>query len=111
VKFDMGASTLGNLSQQTSGASDDLGGLVRQLVAAAQPLEGRFNGAGRAAFDHFKAHTDEITADLNGSLARIVHGQGGMNRSFVTGDGQMADNAAQAQGAAPFEAARFGASR
>lgn len=72
MKFDMGAQTLGALTQQTQGASDDLGGLITQLIAAAEPLEGRFNGAGRAGFDAFKANADAITAELNGALAAIL---------------------------------------
>jgi uncharacterized protein YukE len=111
MKFDMGAQTLGTLAKRTQGASDDLGGLIRQLVAAAEPLEGKFNGAGRAAFDSFKAHTDQITADLNSSLAQIVGGQSGMDRSFGTGDVEMADNAGSAQGSANFDSARFSAGR
>lgn len=107
MKFDMGAQTLGTLTKRTQGASDDLGTLIRQLIAAAEPLEGTFNGSGRAAFDNFKANADQITADLNSSLGQIVGGQGGMNQSFGTGDVEMADNAGSAQGSANFDAARF----
>jgi len=53
MKFDMGAQTLSQLGSQTVSAGDDLGVLVRSLVDAAAPLEGRFNGAGRAQFDQF----------------------------------------------------------
>jgi uncharacterized protein YukE len=107
MKFDMGASTLSTLTQQTQGSSDDLGGLIRQLVAAAAPLEGKFNGAGRAAFDSFKSRTDEITAELNMSLGAIIRGQSGMDTSFVTGDIEMSDNARSAEGSASFDSARF----
>jgi hypothetical protein len=107
MKFDMGASTLSTLTQQTQGSSDDLGGLIRQLVVAAAPLEGRFNGAGRAAFDSFKSRTDEITAELNMSLGAIIRGQSGMDTSFVTGDIEMSDNARSAEGSASFDSARF----
>ena len=41
MKFAMGADTLGVLSKATSGSSDDLSLLVRQLFEAAEPLEGR----------------------------------------------------------------------
>ena len=34
MKFDMGSQTLGNLTRQTQGASDDLGTLIQQLIAA-----------------------------------------------------------------------------
>jgi uncharacterized protein YukE len=111
MKFDMGAQVLTALTQQTQGATDDLGTLIQQLIAAAEPLEGNFNGAGRAAFDSFKANADMITADLNGALAAILGGQAGMNQSFGQGDTEMADNATSAQGTANFDAARFGAGR
>ena len=107
MKFDMGASTLSTLTQQTQGSSDDLGALIRQLVAAAAPLEGNFNGAGRAAFDSFKARTDEITAELNSSLGAILGGQSGMDTAFGQGDVEMSDNARSAEGSANFDAARF----
>jgi hypothetical protein len=98
------------LVKQTQGSSDDLGVLIHQLIAAAEPLEGRFNGVGRARFDQFKAHADEITAELNGSLGKILGGQQGMNTSFVQGEQEMGDNAASSAAAAPFSAARFGSS-
>jgi uncharacterized protein YukE len=111
MKFDMGAQTLTALTQQTQGASDDLGTLIQQLITAAEPLEGNFNGAGRAAFDAFKANADAITADLNGALGAILGGQAGMNQSFGQGDTEMADNASSAQGSANFDGARFGGTR
>jgi uncharacterized protein YukE len=109
VKFDMGAETLTTLTRQTQGSSDDLGTLIKQLIAAVTPLETTFQGTGRAQFDAFKANADQITADLNSALAAIIGGQSGMNTSFVSGDTEMADNAAGAAGSANFDAARFGA--
>lgn len=111
MKFDMGSATLSGLTRQTQGSSEDLGALIRQLIVAAEPLQGRFNGAGRAAFDRFKTNADAITADLNGALSAIVGGQSGMDTAFVQGDSEMADNASSAQGAANFDSARFSGSR
>ena len=107
MKFDMGAQTLGSLTRQTQGASDDLGSLIRQLIVAAEPLQGNFNGAGRQAFDAFKANADAITAELNASLNAILGGQAGMDTAFGQGDTEMADHATSAQGSANFDAARF----
>jgi uncharacterized protein YukE len=107
VKFDMGSTTLSTLVKQTQGSGEDLGVLIRQLIAAAQPLEGKFNGAGKTAFDAFKAHSDQITADLNGALRSILGGQSGMDKSFTSGDVQMQDTARQTMSAANFDAARF----
>lgn len=107
VKFDMGNTALGTLTKSTEGSHQDLGTLVTSLVTAVEPLEGKFNGAGRAAFDQFKGSTDQIAADLNGSLAAILQGQDGMNTAFQTGDIEASDNASAAQGKANFDGARF----
>ena len=109
MKFDMGSTTLSDLGKSTVGSSDDLGTLIKLLIQAAQPLEGKFNGAGKAAFDTFKAHADEITNELNDSLGAILGGQSGMDTAFGTGDVELGDNAHQNMGAANFDAARFGA--
>jgi uncharacterized protein YukE len=111
MKFDMGSQTLSALGRQTRGASDDLGSMIRQLIAAAEPLQGNFNGAGRAAFDGFTANADSITAELNSALGAILGGQVGMDSAFGQGDTEMADNASSAAGSANFDAARFSGSR
>ncbi|NYI66805.1 hypothetical protein [Spelaeicoccus albus] len=103
----MGQSTLSMLSKQTGTSHEDLGTLVKQLVDAVTPLEGKFNGQGRARFDAFKARSDEITSELNTSLGAILGGQQGMNTSFQMGDQDMGDNAQRAQSTANFDGARF----
>jgi len=108
MKFDMGAETLAQLSQQTTTASQDLGGLVRQLAVAAEPLEGKFNGQGKAAFDQFKAHTNEIAVNLDSALAAVLAGVRGQDRAFKQGDLQMADSSVQVQASIDFDAAKFG---
>ncbi|MEU4497354.1 hypothetical protein AB0F96_28880 [Streptomyces sp. NPDC023998] len=109
MKFDMGSTTLSDLGNSTTGSSGDLGTLIRLLIAAADPLEGKFNGAGKAAFDSFKSRADEITGALNGSLQAILGGQTGMDGAFGTGDQEQESNAHQNMGSANFDAARFGA--
>ena len=109
MKFDMGASTLSTLMRDSRGSSDELGTLIRLLVQAAQPLEGKFNGTGRQRFDAFKARADEITSELNGSLSAILGGQSGMESAFASGDQEQGENAQQQMAAANFDAARFGA--
>lgn len=107
VKFDMGAGTLTQLTQQTSTSSDELSSLVKQLLQAAEPLEGRFQGAGRAAFDGFKARADEIAAELRSSLNAVLAGVKGQDQAFSVGDQTMADNARSTQASASFDSARF----
>jgi hypothetical protein len=107
MKFDMGAQVLSTLMSQSQGSSNDLGLLIRQLVQAAAPLEGKFNGSGKVAFDSFKSRSDEITAALNGSLAAILGGQSGMESAFGTGDQEQGDNARTQMSSANFDAARF----
>jgi uncharacterized protein YukE len=111
MKFDMGSETLGTLQTKTGGSNQELGSLIQQLIQAAAPLEGNFNGAGKAAFDRFKVRGDEITSDLNRALSAILGGIGGMDSSFREGEQDMAANAGSTEGAANFDAARFGAGR
>ncbi|GLW49823.1 hypothetical protein Stsp02_54840 [Streptomyces sp. NBRC 14336] len=109
MKFDMGSTTLAELGKSTGGSVQDLGTLISWLVQAAEPLEGKFNGAGKAAFDRFKLNADEITNALNSSLDAILGGQVGMDTAFSTGDTELEDNANRNIGVANFDAARFGA--
>lgn len=106
-RWDYGQDTLVTLARNTSGASDDLGSLVKQLIQAAEPLAGKFNGAGKAAFDSFKARADQISADLNAGLGSVNRGQVGMERAFASGDQTMADEASSAMSSANFDAAKF----
>jgi hypothetical protein len=107
MKFDMGAQVLSTLTSKSRGSSDDLGTLIRQLVQAAQPLEGKFNGSGKVAFDSFKSRSDEITSSLNSALSSILGGQSGMESAFGSGDQEQGENARSNMGAANFDAARF----
>ena len=111
MKFDMGATTLATLTKRTSTSSEDLGSLVRDLVAAAEPLEGRFDGEGRAAFNSFKTRTDEVAVEINAALSAVLEGIAGMDRAFVEGEAQMVDTTMSAQSSSDFDAARFGSSR
>lgn len=111
MKFAMGGETLTQLTKQTSSSNDDLGALVRQLADAAEPLQGKFNGAGRAAFDKFKVETDRIATELNGALAAVLGGISGQNTAFLQGEQQMVDETTASQSGASFEAARFGSTR
>ena len=72
MKFDMGSTTLSDLGKSTEGSSGDLGSLIRQLIAAADPLEGKFNGSGKVAFDSFKAHADVPVAPMIAILLELV---------------------------------------
>ena len=110
MTFDMGAQTLSRLTTATSTAHDDLGANVRALYDAAAPLEGRFNGDGRAAFDRFKAETDQIATELNLALAAVLGGIDGQNTAFVDGEQQMAEETSTAHSGAGFDAARFSSS-
>ena len=111
MKFAMGSEVLSTLTKKTGASSEDLGALVRELSAAAEPLEGKFNGAGRAAFDAFKSRTDEISVELNQALGAVLAGISGMDRSFTEGDTTMADETRASQGSVSFDAARFGAGK
>jgi hypothetical protein len=102
ARFDIGQGTLTDLRQQTSVVRDDLGSLVKELIRAAEPLEGRFSGSARTAFDAFKARADEISASLGSSLGAILSGQRGLEAAFASGEQQMIDSTQAAQSAAAY---------
>lgn len=106
-RWDVGESTLTTLSQSTAGTGDELSSLIGQLVQAAEPLSGKFDGPGKAAFDSFKARADGISADLRAGLGSIQEGQSGVNASLTSGAETMADDANQSMGSANFDAAKF----
>ncbi|WP_041289350.1 hypothetical protein [Kribbella flavida] len=103
----MGKDTLSTLAKKTGGNTQDLGGLVKRLAAAAQPLEGKLQGAGHDAFIAFKGRVDSIANDLNAGLAAIAKGQSGMDAATRTGESDMAQAAKKAEGAANFDGAKF----
>lgn len=111
LKFAMGSEVLTQLTQQTGSAGDDLGALVKELAIAAEPLENRFNGAGRAAFDKFKVEVDGISIELNAALNSVLTGIAGQNRSFIEGEQSIVDETSAAQAGSAFDAARFGTGR
>ena len=111
MTFDMGAQTLSRLTTATSSAHDDLGANVRALYEAAAPLEGRFNGEGRAAFDRFKADTDQIATELNQALAAVLAGIDGQNVAYVDSEQQMAGDTGTAHAGVDLVAARFSSTR
>ena len=106
-RWDHGENTLTTLNNKTGTSGEDLHVLIKQLIAAAEPLVGKFNGHGKAAFDNFKAHADQISIDLKAGLGRVHTGQAGMEKSFATGDHTMAEEARRLMGAANFDAAKF----
>lgn len=111
MKFDMGGSTLSQLTKKTSSSSDELGALVRELADAAAPLQGRFNGAARAAFDGFHAQSDRIAAELDAALRAVLGGIAMQDAAFLEGEQTMADETRQAVSSSNFDAARFGSGR
>jgi uncharacterized protein YukE len=106
-RWDQGQETLVTLARNTGDRGEELAQLVRALIVAAEPLSGRFNGAGKAAFDNFKAHSDQIIADLKGGLNRVNTGQIGMEKAFAAGDQEMSDEASRTMSAANFDGAKF----
>lgn len=107
ARWDMGHDTLSTLTQRTQSSTEELKSLIQQLVRAAEPLMGKFDGAGKAAFDDFKSHADQISTDLGKGLVSVNTGQSGMNKAFTTGDNTMADQARSTMSSANFDAARF----
>ncbi|MDN5725506.1 MAG: hypothetical protein L0G99_06170 [Propionibacteriales bacterium] len=111
TRYAMAETALSDLTRQTSGATDDLGSLVRQLFAAAEPIEADFQGAGRSAFNMFKQNTDGIARGLNGALASVLEGIAGQDTAFYQGVTQQADETRGLMANANFDAARFAGPR
>lgn len=111
ISFDMGAESISRLTTQTSGSSDELVTLVRRLGEADADLQGKINGSGAINYVNFKRRVEACANELSGALNMINQGQSEMDRTMKTGDTELADNAASAEGSANFDAARFGASR
>lgn len=111
MKFAMGADVLTTLTKKTSASGDELAATVKQLAAITERVEGRVNGAARAAFDDFQAHAEQIAVELNAALRGVLAGVSEMDRSFAQGDQEMADQTRQAQASVSFDAARFGATK
>ena len=89
--------TLVRLGQRSQTESEDLSTLVRNLVEAAEPLEGVFNGPARAKFNEFKSKTDQIATSLNNALAGLVGSISQQNLAFTTAaeDGASAHSSAE----------------
>lgn len=111
MKFAMGADVLGSLTKKTSSATDELGATVKQLAAITERVEGKVNGAARAAFDQFQAQAEEIAVELTMALRGVLTGVSTMDKTFAEGDQTMADETRQAQGSVSFDAARFGSTK
>ncbi|MDQ0648631.1 uncharacterized protein YukE [Microbacterium natoriense] len=111
MKFAMGGDVLSQLTKKTSTSSDDLGALVKQLAQAGEPLEGKFNGAGRAAFDQFNAQSEQIANELNAALAAVLGGISGMDRAFKEGDQEMFEQTRSTESSVSYDAARFSTTR
>ncbi len=105
--FKMTDDALPRLSQQTSGSHQDIGVLIRQLIAAVTPLEGRFEGDGAVQFRNFKLNADQITIDLQNAFGSVNEGQAGMHQAYVTGSEEMVTNARATESGADYVTASF----
>jgi uncharacterized protein YukE len=106
-QFSMGVETLSTLSRQTDSRQQSLGSLVRELAAAADPLQHKFTGEGAAVFVQFHAHSEEIARNLDRALASVLEGIQGQDRAYVQGDQAIADDTRAALGSS-FDSGRFG---
>jgi len=107
MKFTTGQDTLSTLTKKTSGSSDELTGLLRQLAEASAPVEATNNGHARRVFDTFKENVDGIAAGLNRALSGVLQGVSGMDRTFQEGQSDMAEQTQSVMGSTNFDAARF----
>ena len=105
--FNMMDDALPTLNKKTSASHQDIGTLIKELIASVAPLEGKFEGAAYVQFQNFKMNADQITIDLQNSLGEVGGGQSGMHRAFVTGVDEMVANARTTAGSADYNTANF----
>ena len=103
-RWDMTQGAFDISAKATAGRTVDLGGLVKQLIQAAAPLEGKFSGDGKRMFDAFKANVDQIAADLNAGMGHLAVGQKGVGTAVNTAQAEQVAASKQAQGAAEAQA-------
>lgn len=105
--FNMVDDALPTLNKKTSASHQDIGTLIKELIASVAPLEGKFEGAAYVQFQNFKLNADQITIDLQNSVGEVGEGQTGMHRAFVTGVDGMVANARTTAGSADYSTANF----
>ncbi|MGL4744812.1 MAG: hypothetical protein ACRCXL_10560 [Dermatophilaceae bacterium] len=88
-RYTMEATALSRHADSIEAAHTELISLLRTFEASAEPLAGTFSGQGKAAFDLFKADTDQIAADLGISLTSVQEGTRAQDLAFTTGDEEM----------------------
>ncbi len=97
-RWDMTQGAFDTSAKSTAGRAGDLGSLVKQLVQAAAPLEGKFNGDGKKMFDAFKANVDQTAADLNAGMAHLAVGQKGVGTAMDTAQAEQVAAGKQSHG-------------
>ena len=105
--FNMVDDALPTLNKKTRASHQDIGTLIKELIASVAPLEGKFEGAAYVQFQNFKLNADQITIDLQNSVGEVGEGQTGMHRAFVTGVDEMVANARTTAGSADYSTANF----
>ena len=90
--FKMTDEALPTLNKQTGASHQDIGSLIKDLIASVAPLEGKFDGDGYVQFQNFKLNADQITVD---------------HTAFVTGTDEMVTNARTTEGSADYSTANF----
>lgn len=82
MKFDMHATALADYGKKADTTHQDLGALINELVAAAEPLEKKFNGEAKAAFNTFHQNTHTVSDDLKSAYGAIMGSVAEQDRAF-----------------------------
>lgn len=104
-RWDMAQGAFDVSARSTAGRTGDLGGLVKALVAAAAPLEGKFQGEGKRMFDLFKNNVDQTVAALNAGMGHLATGQKGIGTAMSQAEAEQVSAGKQAQGSADAQGA------
>lgn len=103
-----GNTAFSTVSDSTHISIGDLQATMNALRNSSDPLEGKFVGRGRAAWDNFHQNMEVFSAVVGHILQKINNSQGELNRVFNQGDVEQEENATRSMGSAAMDD-RFGA--
>ena len=96
----------GNI-KKTDSSIEDLGALIKQLLDAVRPLEGKFKGQGNESFQSLHLKADEVSRLVKKGMESFNEGQSGVSNAVFQGDEAMSDAAQNQMSASQFDSTKF----
>lgn len=92
---------------KTDASIEDLESLIRQLLDAVKPLEGKFKGQGNESFQSLHLKADEVSRLVKKSMSSFNEGQSGVSNAVFQGDEAMSDAVQAQMRASNFDGTKF----